>query len=170
MKPERPKQETPGDLVNDLMLAIRNQFYGDCLERWHADQHFIRRNVVTWPAGWLNKRGVTLPPKRYRDILFSILNGVKVHGNTGAVRFWPGYLMKCVQEHFAVHGEEYYQEGKSIRAKADIAMFAVSRAKEAAHRADPVQGVAIAHAVLQAAHTRKRKACKPPQQRDLFEL
>jgi hypothetical protein len=163
----RPKQETPGDIVNDLMQAVRSGFYQDDPGKWFADQHFIKRNVILWPAAWLNKKAVTLPPERYKSILMEIFQGIKQHGDTGAVRYWPGYLMRCVQDHFKVHGEEYYEEGKSIRAKAEILLTAFSRAHVAPRGVDQVETMAAAHSIL-TSHKSKKKAVKPADQLSLL--
>lgn len=118
----RPRQDTPTDLVNDLLGVIRNQFYTEDRNQWFKDQAFLRRNVVLWPADWLNQRGVTLPLDRYKKILLGVFNTIKIHGDTDAVHYWPGYLMHCVQEHFRHHEEEIYEEAKSVRVKLDQAL------------------------------------------------
>jgi len=88
---ERLKQNVPAEVVEDLMRFIRNSFYpGD--DRWFKDQHFIRRHVVTWPAAWLNGKGVSLPPERYKQIVMGVIIGIKQHGATEAIKYWPGYL------------------------------------------------------------------------------
>lgn len=149
-------QETPADLVNDLMTAVRNGFYGEDPEAWFAQQHFIKRNVILWPASFVIRKGFTMAPERYKAALLEVFQGIKQHGQTGAVKFWPGYLMKCVQDHFKIHWEEYYTESKSIIAKVDQALFAASRATEAQRGPDQVQSLASAHAVLVANKRRKK--------------
>jgi hypothetical protein len=94
---DRPKQSVPTEIVRDLMGAIRNQFYPDTLcagaeKQWFQDQQFLKVRVVLWPAAWLNKRGVTLKPDRYKQILLDIFADIKRHGATGAIKYWPGYL------------------------------------------------------------------------------
>jgi hypothetical protein len=164
---DRPKQQTPADLIDDLMHIVRSSFYQDQSDKWLTDQHFIKRNVVLWPAGWLNKRGVTLPPDRYKSILIDVFMGIKQKGNTEAVKYWPGYLMHCVQSHFKIHGEEYYNEGKSLRAAAEAALMACKRATDPDRAADPVKGMALALEALKAGKTKKRVE-KPKDQLSLF--
>ena len=72
----RPKQVLPSEIIGDLMGAIRNQFYAGN-EAWFADQEFIRRRVVTWPAKWLNARGVSLKPQRYKSLMLDIFQDIK---------------------------------------------------------------------------------------------
>jgi hypothetical protein len=161
-KVERPKQVLPGEIIADLMGVIRNQFYPDN-KAWFADQEFIRRRVVTWPARWLNGRGVTLPPARYKAILLDIFLEIKRHGQTGAVKYWPGYLVHCVQEHFRHHGEEIYGEAKALRNLVEHAVLAGRRAADGAGSNDPVAGLALVHQALTSAHKRRPKAVKKQQ-------
>lgn len=120
MPEDRPRQTVAVEIRNDLLNAIRNQFYQDApQDAFHKDKAFLLKNVVLWPAGYLDSRGVTLPPQRYKAIVLDVINGIKQHGQTEVVKFWPGYLMKCVQSHFRIHGEDYYNEGKALRASLD---------------------------------------------------
>jgi hypothetical protein len=170
MKPaasERPKQDLPADIIGDLMTAVRNGFYPGN-DAWFADQSFIRRRVVTWPAGWLNKRGVTLKPERYKEILLGIFTEIKRHGQTGTVKYWPGYLVHCVQEHFKYHGEEIYNEAKALRNKVEAALLAGKRATDCRQGNDPVAALALVHQTLTAAHKRKQKPSAAKAQMDLL--
>jgi hypothetical protein len=152
----RPKQQLPVEIIDDLMGSIRNGFYpGD--ERWFADQEFIRRRVVTWPAAWLNSRGVTLKPERYKELLLGIIIEIKRCGKTEAVKYWPGYLAHCVQQHFKHHGEEIYEEAKAVRNQVETALMACHKAADAARGTDSVAGLALVHYALTSAHKRKRR-------------
>ena len=165
---DRQEQELGSQIVADLLVAVRNQFYGDVgPKKWFQDRRFILRNVVLWPAAWLNKRGVTLPPERYRQILLEILQDIKRQGNTGAVRYWPAYLMHCVQEHWKHHGDDYYQEGKSMRSAVERSLMAFRRVQEAPAGPDPVRQMAEARAIIQ---TPKRTRKRAPKQGLLFDL
>jgi hypothetical protein len=165
--PDRPKQDLPGEIVADLLSAIRGQFYGET-KQFFQDRAFLLRNVVLWPAKWLNQRGVTLPPARYKAILLDVFTGIKQHGQTGAVKYWPGYLMKCVQDHFIHHGEEYYEEGKSLRTSTERALLAAAMAgKTHTVAPDPVQSLAQAQRLV--ALPKRRPECKKVQtQPELF--
>jgi hypothetical protein len=82
------------------------------------------------------------------------LNRSKQHGNTGAVKYWPGYLKHCLQKHVRIHGEEIYNEGKSVRTRLESVM---GRIKPADHPAlDPVDVLAAARRL-----TRPKKHVKP---------
>lgn len=162
---DRPQQPVPAEIVSRLLAVIRNQFYpdalggGDAAKQWFEDQHFIKVRVVLWPAAWLNQRGVTLKPDRYQQILLDVFTDIKRHGSTGAVKFWPGYLAKCVQDHFRHHEEEIYEEAKALRTSLERAMGIAGAA--AARQPDPVERLAAAHQVL--VSERKKRRCKPAE-------
>ncbi len=163
---DRDLQVTPEEIVADLMTVIRNKFYGDLPDQFFKDQNFLRKNVVLWPAQWLDEKAVTLKPSRYKAILIDILTQVAIHG-TDTVKYWPGYLMSCVQRHFAIHGEEYYEEGKSLRAALDKSLTAISRAHDAPRGVDPIRVMAQAQTLAKAP---KRRPAKPPVKQLTFGL
>lgn len=114
---KHPKQELSGEVIAKMMRLIRGQFCGDLSDKqWAQDFNWIRKNVVLWPAHYIcNVRKFTLPPERYEEIMRQIFDGIKAKGNTAAVRYWPGYLMKCVQDHWKHNWERYYEEAKAVR-------------------------------------------------------
>lgn len=160
---ERPKQACPAELVHSLLGVIRRQFCAQLTDKqWYENQRFFKR-VILYPAKYLNERGVTLPPDRYQAILQDVFQEIKRHGQTAVVGFWPGYLLKCVQEHFAHHGEDYYSEGKSLRSMTERALMGFGRAREAAQAADPVAPMAQAYAILSRPKRRQKPSGKQPQ-------
>jgi hypothetical protein len=155
MSEQRPRQTLAVEIRDDLLQVIRNQFYQDApVGQFQKDRKFLLSRVVLWPAGYLDSRGVTLPPARYKAILLEVFNGIKQHGQTGAVKYWPGYLMHCVQTHFHVHGEDYYNEGKALRATLDKI---VKKAPQIP-TADPVRVMAEARRDLE--KTVRKTRCK----------
>jgi hypothetical protein len=154
MPEDRPRQTVAVEIRNDLLNAIRNQFYQDApADQFHKDKAFLLKNVVLWPAGYLDSRGVTLPPARYKAIVLDVINGIKQHGQTEVVKFWPGYLMRCVQSHFRIHGEDYYNEGKALRASLDKILKKAPQIPTA----DPIRVMAEARRdLLRAAKTRQK--------------
>lgn len=159
MPEPRPRQSVATEIRNDLLSAIRNQFYpdaalgGEPFTQFQKDRHFLLTRVVLWPAGYLDKRGVTLPPERYKAILLEVFNGIKQHGSTEAIKYWPGYLMHCVQTHFRIHGEEYYEEGKALRATLDK----IIKKAPAIPTADPIRVLAEARNDLLKSSRPRRK-------------
>jgi len=166
----KSRQETPAAMLNDLVRTVRSQFCPELSnDDWYPHVRFVKR-LLTYGASYLNKRGVTLPPARYQAIYQHIFQGIKAHGQTASVTYWPGYLLRCVQSHFKHHGDEYYEEGKNMRALAERALYATQRAQEAAQTADPVEVYAQAHAVLAAPKRRQGERPRRGPKQDLFSL
>jgi hypothetical protein len=155
---DRPKQEVPADLVNRLMAIVRGQFCGQMTgKEWGQHSHFVRRNVILWPARFIcNKKGFTLPGPRYEQIMRQIFFEIKANMTGAPIRYWPGYLMKCVQDHWNHHWEEYYNEAKAARNVAETTLIALGRLPT---RTDPtVETLAGVHKVL----TAKAKPARKP--------
>jgi hypothetical protein len=167
--PGRPKQQTPEAMVERLLHRIRRQFCVDLGEKeWFQDHyHFIKRNVVMWPAREICfKHGFTLSSERYERVMLAILAEVEAKGDIAEVRYWPAYLMKCVQSHWEHHWEEYYAEAKSIRNATEAAMVALGSLRTPEDRT--VEAVAMAHRVLTASR-KARKKPGPTTQLSLFD-
>ena len=157
------KQPTPDDIVSSLMALIRGQFCGDMdSKEWGQHSHFIKKNVVLWPAHFVcNVKGFTLPAERYEAIMRGIFDEIKAHGTQDNVRFWPGYLMKCVQDHWKFHWEEYYAEAKSIH---NLATTALMRLGQVRQEDRTVEALALARRALLGT---KKAAFKPSRKAQL---
>jgi hypothetical protein len=83
------------------------------------------------------------------------------------IRYWPGYLMHCVQEHFKHHGDDYYQEGKSVRSALERSMMAFKRISTPEAGPDPVRQMAQARALISSPKRTRKRA---PKQGLLFDL
>lgn len=154
----RCKQPTPAELRDNLLEFIRGKFYpGEGVE-FAKDRRRILEWVVLWPATWLDERGVSLPTRRYQDLLTSILMEAVRHGNTGGIKYRPAWLGKVVQSHFAVHGDELYQEAKSMRSLVENALLIAGQAQRQV-RPDPIAELAQAARLVRT--PKKRPA--PPQ-------
>ncbi len=167
MSQERPKQQAPREIIDDILNVVRNQFCADMPNaEWWKAKRFTKR-IVTWPAAWLDERGAALPSKRFKVIILEILNTVKLHGDTANVQFWPGYLLHCVQQHFRIHGEEYLTEAKAISSKADLAMMGLA-ARDSEANDSPISALAKANEVLKPRRHPKKPAGRKPAQMDLL--
>lgn len=156
---KRPKQITSQELKDDLLAFIKRKFYEGDSREFSQDYSRLLKWVVLWPAKWLNERGVTLPGERYKKILTDILMTSLQQRMTSKIRYRPAYLMQVVQSHFAVHGEEYYNEAKSARSLAENALLVVGRAV-GAQQPDPVKELATAHALLARSKPKRLTAVK----------
>lgn len=112
---KNPEQQT----IEKLLGAIRRRFYsgGEDAERkrWHRDRQDLIK-ALTWPAHWMHERGVSISQPRYRLLLEERLADISAYGVPKRRRaYFPSYLLKCLQDHFAHHGETLYDELKHIR-------------------------------------------------------
>ena len=85
------------DIVRDYLNLIKKEFYAG--ERAFYQQRLFLIKGITYPARWLDKRGVFLPEEDYRAILDTIISGIKKHGNTHTVRSFGSYFLDSVQRH-----------------------------------------------------------------------
>src|SRR5688572_30737530 len=53
-----------------------------------------------------------------------------LHGNTGAIKYWPGYLKHVLQEHLKHHGEEIYEQAKALRTIAENILLSLGKARQ----------------------------------------
>lgn len=166
----RQKQPTPEDVRDAVLVVIERQFYAGQRVPFLKDRSRLLQWVVLWPATWLDERGVTISPARYQDLLIGS-NGILIealrHGATGEIGYLPGWLRKCVQSHFEVHGERIYEDAKSVRSIADHVLLQVGRTGPAL--VDPVRQMAQAARLLSVPRPKARRGpSSGPVQGDLF--
>ena len=120
-------------------------------------------------ARWLEHRAVTLPSDRFLAIIRdTILMEALRHGNTSKIAYRPAWLRAIVQSHLAHHGEEYYEEGKSIRMLAERALWAAQRSTQPAP--DPVRDLAVAAKLLRISKRAPKCPSKHPVKAQLTLL
>ena len=154
--PER-HQPTPDALLAELLDFLQRKFYEGHAVNFTKDRRRLLDWVVLWPAKWLNERGVTLPAERYREIFFTVFMDGLVFGNVGQITYLPAWLAKVIQSHFQHHGDEIYQEAKSMRSMVEETMILTG--KLAVRKADPVNTLAQAAALLR--QPKKRSKIRP---------
>jgi hypothetical protein len=119
----RPKAETSagigpaGDLILEFLQMIRSQFYFDKPD-FHFHQHrSILIKAFTYPASYLAARGMTqeLPAARYRHLVQDVIQEVKRFGQMSSAISPAHYFFKVMQTHMQHHGEDYYDECRSVR-------------------------------------------------------
>lgn len=164
-------EATPVD-VDELLRNIRGQFYTDQPEkRFHQDKTVLLMAIL-YPANWLKERGITWPADRYFQTLRDLLNQVKRHGATAQIRYFPGYLLKVVQDHFAHNSDAYCDEGKQARHTWERALGrALDSTRLAKVRQDEqvIDTMAAAHRILASGKRRAKVAPAPDNQRSLFD-
>jgi len=132
MKPKRPerparaKQQTPQEVRDALLELVQRKFYEGDWIGFQKEQRDLLRWVILWPASWLNERGVTVPPDKYREIVGKVLIEAAVF-QRGKIKYRPAYLRHVVQSHFAHHGEDIYSAAKAIRTAAEHAVLTLGK-------------------------------------------
>lgn len=165
----RPGEETAPTqvMIAALMKHVRQQFYTSWPEKkWLQEQRLILM-VLTWPATWLNQRGIGLPLDRYERILRDIILEVQRHGATGEIKFFPAYFERTVKSWFIHNGEALYEERKSIRDALDL-RFLRGMKTTAPTGPDPMQVLAQTNAVLATTRRRAKSANHDESQHLLF--
>jgi len=143
---KRPKQPTPQELLDSLLDFLQRKFYQGYAVTFAKDRPRLLKWVVLWPAAWLNKRGVTLPADRYREIFMTVFMDTLRHGTTEKINYLPAYLATVIQRHFSHHEEEIYDEAKSIRNLVENALAITGKCSQPAP--DPVLDLATAASLL----------------------
>jgi len=157
--------DSRGDTVRQLLGAVQRRFYaapspGDHVAgrvNFHRDRRMLLY-ALTWPAVWLEHRGLTCSARRYQALLADRLAEIALHGDPARYgAYFPTYLLKCLQDWFQHHGDELYDELKHIRNALDrvltSARFAVSVQRDAQH----VELLASAHRLI-----RVQREKRPP--------
>lgn len=153
-------------LLGELLAEVRERFYA---AKPRAEFHRDRRRLVLalcWPADWLERRGLFCSPSRYRAIVVARLDDVRAHGDPSRYgAFFPSYLLKCVQDHFAHHGDELHDEFKHIRNALEAATGSLHFAESAAAvHARQIDALARVHRLLRA----RAPSASDPRQLALF--
>lgn len=164
-KIQRLRQPVPEELRDSILSLLRSKFYrledGTIdAKKFAQDRRLLLAWVVLWPASWLWKRGVTIHGEAYRQIFTRVFIQAAAHA-TSKVKYRPAYLRHVIQTHFRLHGEEIYEQAKSIRSEVDHALLIAGQARQPAP--DPVAALAAAQRLV-AAPKRPLKARKAPPQ------
>lgn len=158
-----PKQMLSEEIVERLLAFIESKFYSGDRVRFLQDRKRLLSWVVLRFAAWLNSRGVTLPGERYFEVVNSLLMEAVRHGNTGNISYRPAWLAKVVESHLAVHGDELYEEAKSMRNLAEHCLIVAGASR--GHAPDPVGSLAQAARLLTT-----RKPARKPGVKEQLEL
>jgi hypothetical protein len=123
----RPRQMVSEDVAELLLGLIQRKFYEGRAVDFAKDRRRLLQWVVFWPAvGFFKERAVSLPGQRYHELLSQIL--IEAAANqTGPIRYVPAWLGQTVQSHFAHHGDEIYEEAKSLRTLAEHSLTMLGR-------------------------------------------
>jgi hypothetical protein len=137
--------------VRQLLEQVRCRFYAGHPERdFHRDRKMLLY-ALTWPAIWLERRGLTCPAPRYRGLLADRLAVILAHGDPARYgAYFPAYLLKCLQNWFDRYGDELYGELKHIRNALDRVLASARFAATVQRDAQHVEFLAATHRLIRA--------------------
>jgi len=160
--------------VDGLLDSIRGRFYTatnpldrTALRRFHRDRRLLLY-ALTWPATWLEHRGLTCPPGRYRRLIDERLAAIAAHGDPARYGpCFPRYLLKVLQDFFERHGDDLYGDLKHIRNALDQVL---ASARFAARVRDDARQLDVLVATHRLLHARRAAPVAPrdQSQMDLF--
>ena len=135
--------------VRQLLEEVRCRFYaGHPARDFHRDRRMLLY-ALTWPASWLERRGLTCPAARYRGLLTDRLVVIAAHGDPARYgAYFPAYLLKCLQDWFDHHGEQLYGELKHIRNALDQVLASAKFATTVQRDAQHVEFLAATHHLI----------------------
>jgi hypothetical protein len=147
----RPARAIGDAALDDLLHDVRLRFYGmQPPAAFHRDRRRLLY-ALTWPATWLERRGLFCSPARYRQLVSDRLDAIMAHGDhTQSGRYFPTYLLKCLQDFFDRHGDDLYGELKHIRNALDVVCGTLRFAEKASAQARQIETLAAAHRLLRA--------------------
>lgn len=155
-------QQTSPELIAACLDFLQRKFYPAHPIPFSKDRPRLLAWVVLWPARWFNKRGVTIPATRYREIFMTVFLDAIAHGHQSKVDYPPAYLAHIIQTHFQHHGEEYYEEAKrhreNLSENALLKSILAGQLQPSAAQADPIREMANAARLL----APKKKPQKAP--------
>ena len=154
MKPTTPTP-TPRDpdalaaTLEELLGAIRLRFYVHRPADYPRDRQRLLY-ALTWPATWLDARGLTCSPQRYQTLIEDRLHAIAAHGNPSAYgAYFPTYLLKCLQDFFDRYGDELYSELKHIRNALDQLLASARFAQRVQRHASQLDVLVSTHRLLE---------------------
>lgn len=161
-QPRAERQQTPKELLGNCLAFIQRKYYQERPEKFYEDRQRILDWVVLWPATWLNNKEVTVPAGRYYQIFTSVFSDALLKGtNIGNIDYLPAYLAKVIHSHFDHHGEEIYNEAKSMRNLVEHAALSLGQLPTRAD--DPIRELAAARRLLKSDQKARRAAKQAAQ-------
>lgn len=158
---------TPAELIAEMLRLIRGLFFKKATDKQFFQERPMLERAITYPARYLNERGVKLPGSKYRAILVTVINTIRDKGNRSLIKRFSAYFLHSVQEHMRHHGDEYYYAAKDARPIASLVDSVVSKAGRQSSPDRTVEVLAEVHQVLKSKGGRKPRL-KPASQPDLF--
>lgn len=135
--------------LETLLGVIRLRFYVHRPTDYRRDRQRLL-HAITWPATWLDARGLTCAPQRYQALVDERLQAIAAHGNPAAYgAYFPTYLLKCLQDFFDRHGDELYSELKHLRNALDQLLASARFAERVQRHARQLDVLVSTHRLIE---------------------
>lgn len=165
MSSDSPNADPFATALDELLHTLNQRFYARRPADYHRDRQRLL-HALTWPATWLDQRGLTCSPHRYRALIDERLRAIGAHGDPAHYRaYFPSYLLKCLQDWFDLHGDDLYCELKHIRNALDQLLASARFAERVQRHARHLDVLVSTHRYLEA-----RRPKRPPHSDDQLNL
>ena len=160
MNPTTPRSTTrdPDALaatLEELLGAIRLRFYVHRPADYPRDRQRLLY-ALTWPATWLDERGLTCSPQRYQTLIGDRLQAIAAHGHPAVYgAYFPTYLLKCIQDFFNRYGDELYTELKHVRNALDQLLASARFAERVQRHARHLDVLVSTHRLIETRHANR---------------
>lgn len=150
-------------VTDELLQSIRLRFYPGRPTDYQRERTRLL-HAVTWPATWLDERGLTCSPQRYQTLIDERLHAIAAHGDPARYRaYFPTYLLKCLQDWFDRHGDDLYSELKHIRNALDQLLASARFAERVQRHASELDLLVSTHRLLDSRRTSRTPAAADDQ-------
>jgi hypothetical protein len=157
---------TPEEFTSEMLQELRHEFMRGASDKQFFQERTTLIEAITLPARYLNDRGAVALTAKYRGILHTIMNTIRRKGNRAVVRRFSIYFLKCVQEHMHHHGEDYYNDSKSLSGR--VLLQSALRDLRRTEALNATAALAEAHRALRLRGGRRKAAA--PVQPELFSV
>lgn len=148
---EQPHARVRDERTTEQLLdSVRLRFYAGRPDphQFHRDRRMLLY-ALTWPAVWLEQRGLFCSPHRYRTLISDRLDAIRAHGDPVCYSaYFPAYLLKCLQDFFDRHGDDLYGELKHIRNALESLQASLTFVQRATHHSRQIELLASAHRLI----------------------
>jgi hypothetical protein len=136
-------------LLVSLLADLQARFYRTQLPSVFQRDRRRLLYALSWPADWLEHRGLSCTPTRYRAIVIARLDAIRAKGDPeryGA--YFPNYLLKCLQDSFEHQGDALYEELKHVRNALERLWGTLRFSEAIAQQSRQVENIAAIHRLL----------------------
>lgn len=137
-------------LLTSLLADLQRRFYGTVPTAVFQRDRRRLLYALSWPASWLERRGLGCTPSRYRAIVVARLDAIRAKGDPeryGA--YFPNYLLKCLQDSFEHHGDALYEELKHVRNALEGVWGSLRFSENIVQQNRQIEALAAVHRLMQ---------------------